>query len=32
MPLLDAAAAMVSRMDTLDALGIVPTEPANGTR
>lgn len=28
-PLLDAAAAMVTRMDTLDALGIVPTESAN---
>jgi nicotinate-nucleotide--dimethylbenzimidazole phosphoribosyltransferase len=30
IPLLDAAAAMVSRMDTLDALGIVPTETADG--
>jgi nicotinate-nucleotide--dimethylbenzimidazole phosphoribosyltransferase len=30
MPLLDAAAAMVSRMDTLDALGIVSTETADG--
>ena len=32
MPLLDAAAAMVTRMDTLDALGIIPTESADDTR
>ena len=31
IPLLDAAAAMVSRMDTLDALGIVTTEAAHDT-
>jgi nicotinate-nucleotide--dimethylbenzimidazole phosphoribosyltransferase len=31
MPLCDAAAAIVSRMDTLDALGILPTESADGT-
>ena len=31
MPLLDAAAAIVARMDTLDALGIVPTESADDT-
>jgi nicotinate-nucleotide--dimethylbenzimidazole phosphoribosyltransferase len=31
MPLLDAAAAMVSRMDTLDALGIAPKESPDGT-
>ncbi len=29
IPLLDAAAAMVTRMDTLDALGIVPSEAAD---
>jgi nicotinate-nucleotide--dimethylbenzimidazole phosphoribosyltransferase len=32
MPLLDAAAAIVSRMDTLDALGIRVTEPADDSR
>ena len=32
MPLLDAAAAMISRMDTLDALGINTKEPADGAR
>jgi nicotinate-nucleotide--dimethylbenzimidazole phosphoribosyltransferase len=31
IPLLDAAAAMVSRMDSLDALGIVPTEAPHDT-
>ncbi len=29
VPLIDAAAAMVTRMDTLDSLGILPTEPAD---
>lgn len=29
MPLLDAAAAMISRMDTLEDLGIVPSEPTD---
>jgi nicotinate-nucleotide--dimethylbenzimidazole phosphoribosyltransferase len=32
MPLCDSAAAIVARMDTLDALGIVPTESADDTR
>jgi nicotinate-nucleotide--dimethylbenzimidazole phosphoribosyltransferase len=32
MPLCDAAAAIVARMDTLDALGIVPTESSDDTR
>jgi nicotinate-nucleotide--dimethylbenzimidazole phosphoribosyltransferase len=31
MPLCDAAAAMVTRMETLDSLGILPTEPADDT-